>query len=204
MEHIGIDLGSKDSQICVRSADGEIVGEWRWRRQTRHLPAGSASRSGDPGDLHRGFRIAALAQRAGHDVRVVAATLVRSLGVGHRGLKNDVRDARVLSEASCRMDLPSVHIRTAISQEVRPSACPAKLSSRHARSSLDAFADTCVRVWGGWCERHRKAFRNGSARRCSRIPKDYPSFGTGARCCIRGGERADCRSRHRAADAGGS
>jgi hypothetical protein len=28
------------------------------------------------------FRIAALAQRAGHVVRVVAATLVRSLGVG--------------------------------------------------------------------------------------------------------------------------
>jgi transposase len=65
------------------------------------------------------FRIAALAQHAGHDVRVVAATLVRSLGVGHRGLKNDVRDARVLSEASCRMDLPSVHIPTAISQEVK-------------------------------------------------------------------------------------
>jgi hypothetical protein len=31
------------------------------------------------------FRIAALAQRAGHDVRVVAATLVRSLGVGIEG-----------------------------------------------------------------------------------------------------------------------
>ena len=65
------------------------------------------------------FRVAALAQRPGHDARFVAATLVRSLGVGQRGLKNDVRDARVLSEASCRMDLPSVHIPTAISQEVR-------------------------------------------------------------------------------------
>jgi transposase len=60
-----------------------------------------------------------LAQRAGHDVRVVVATLVRSLGVGHRGLKSDVREARVLSDASCRMDLPSVHIPTAISQEVK-------------------------------------------------------------------------------------
>ena len=56
------------------------------------------------------FRVAARAQQAGHDVRVIAATLVQSLGVGHRGLKNDVRDARVLREASCRMDLPSVHI----------------------------------------------------------------------------------------------
>jgi hypothetical protein len=31
MEHIGIDLGSKDSQVCVRTADGTIVGEWRRR-----------------------------------------------------------------------------------------------------------------------------------------------------------------------------
>lgn len=31
MDHVGIDLGSKESQICVRSADGEIVVEGRWR-----------------------------------------------------------------------------------------------------------------------------------------------------------------------------
>jgi transposase len=120
MEHIGIDLGSKDSQVCVRSADGEIVGEWRWR--TDRLLAFLQDRPAARVILEtctEAFRIAALAQRAGHDVRVVAATLVRSLGVGHRGLKNDVRDARVLSEASCRMDLPSVHIPTAISQEVK-------------------------------------------------------------------------------------
>ena len=47
--------------------------------------------------------MAAQAQQLGHDVRVVAATLVRALGVGQRGLKNDQRDARTLSEASCRI-----------------------------------------------------------------------------------------------------
>ncbi len=50
---------------------------------------------------------------------MVAATLVRALGVGQRGLKNDERDARTLSEASCRIDLPSVHIPTVVSQEVK-------------------------------------------------------------------------------------
>ena len=65
------------------------------------------------------FRLAGIAQQHEHDVRVVAATLVRSLGVGQRGLKNDVRDARILSEASCRIDLPSVHIPTVISQEIK-------------------------------------------------------------------------------------
>ena len=120
MEHIGIDLGSKDSQVCVRNADGTIVGEWRCRtdRLIDFLQERPSARV-IVETCTEAFRVAALAQRAGHDVRVVAATLVRSLGVGHRGLKNDVRDARVLSEASCRMELPSVHIPTAISQEVK-------------------------------------------------------------------------------------
>jgi transposase len=104
----------------VRSAGGEIVVESRLR--TDKLIAFLQDRP--PAQVivetwTEAFRVAALAQPAGHDVRVVAATLVRSLGVGRRGLKNDVRDARVLSEAACRMELPSVHIPTAISQEVR-------------------------------------------------------------------------------------
>jgi len=39
-------------------------------------------------------------------------TLAPALGVGARGLKNDRRDAAVLSAASCRVELPSVHIRS--------------------------------------------------------------------------------------------
>jgi hypothetical protein len=27
IDHIGIDLGSRDSQVCVRSAEGDLVGE---------------------------------------------------------------------------------------------------------------------------------------------------------------------------------
>jgi transposase len=34
-------------------------------------------------------------------------------------LKNDQRDARTLSEASCRIELPSVHIPSTVSQEVK-------------------------------------------------------------------------------------
>jgi transposase len=120
MEHIGIDLGSKESQICVRSTSGEVLLERRCR--TERVGAFLSGRP--PGRVivetcTEAFRVAAAAQRAGHEVSVVAATLVRSLGVGQRGLKNDVRDARVLSEASCRMELPSVHIPTVIAQEVK-------------------------------------------------------------------------------------
>jgi transposase len=43
-------------------------------------------------------------------VRVVPSTLAPSLGVGARGIKTDRRDAQVLSEVSCRVELRSVHI----------------------------------------------------------------------------------------------
>jgi hypothetical protein len=42
MEHLAIDLGGKESQICVRSSDGQIVEERRCR--TAALPAYLATR----------------------------------------------------------------------------------------------------------------------------------------------------------------
>ena len=33
MEHIGIDLGSKEIQICVRNDAGDILIERRWRTE---------------------------------------------------------------------------------------------------------------------------------------------------------------------------
>jgi hypothetical protein len=69
MEHVAIDLGGRESQVCVRAADGEILEEKRW--PTRRL----------------------------RETRVVPATLVRSLGVGSRRTKSDRRDAQILSEA---------------------------------------------------------------------------------------------------------
>jgi transposase len=81
----------------------------------------------------------------GHDVRVVAATLVRSLGVGQRGLKNDARDARTLSEASCRIDLPSVHIPTATSQEVK-AICVSREALVKTRTQLISRVRSYVRA----------------------------------------------------------
>ncbi len=85
MEHIGIDLGSRDSQVCVRNSAGEIVEEAR--RPTRDLGPWLATRRPARIILEtctEAFRVAGLARLHGHDVRVVAATLVRSLGVGQR------------------------------------------------------------------------------------------------------------------------
>ena len=33
MKHIGIDLGGRESQVCIRSSSGEILGEARSHRE---------------------------------------------------------------------------------------------------------------------------------------------------------------------------
>jgi transposase len=50
------------------------------------------------------FAIADAAISHGHQVRVVPATLAKTLGIGERGVKTDKRDARKLSEVSCQID----------------------------------------------------------------------------------------------------
>ena len=120
MEHIAIDLGSRESQVCIRRADGTIVEEKRW--PTPRLNELLSQRPQSRVVLEtcsEAFCIAEEALGSGHEVRVVPAMLVRALGVGERGLKNDLRDARKLSEMSCRMEVPSVHIPAAVHRELK-------------------------------------------------------------------------------------
>lgn len=120
MNHVAIDLGSRESQICVRTSDGTIYREGK--HPTKKVGALLKSMSSCRVVMETGaeaFHIADEAKAAGHEVRVVPASLVRALGVGDRGIKTDERDARNLSLASCRMDLPSVHIPTQLSRNLK-------------------------------------------------------------------------------------
>ena len=111
MDHVAIDLGGRESQICVRRPDGTIVEQRRVR--TAELPAYLRARATSRVIVEtcsEAFWVADAAQAAGHEVRVVPATLAPTLGIGARRTKTDRRDAHVLSEVSCRIDLPSVHI----------------------------------------------------------------------------------------------
>jgi hypothetical protein len=94
MEHLAIDLAGRESQICVRSSDGRIVDERRCRIGA--LPAFMAARPRSRVVVEtcsEAFEIADAALQAGHEVRVVPSTLVRSLGVGAGRLKTDRRCA---------------------------------------------------------------------------------------------------------------
>lgn len=136
MEHVAIDLGGRESQICVRSPDGVMVDERRWA--TARLGAFLSERPKSRVILEtcaEAFAVADLALELGHEVRVVPATLVRSLGVGAGGVKTDRRDARRLSEVSCRIDLPSVHIPSTLARR-RKSFCGMREALVSARTQI--------------------------------------------------------------------
>ncbi len=123
MEHCAIDLGGRKSQVCIRRNDGTILHESRcetsslksWLQELPQLRVVMET-------CAEAFGIADAALAAGHEVRWCRATLVRSLGVGARRNKTDRRDAQVLSEVSCRIDLPSVHVPSKRSRE-RKTIC---------------------------------------------------------------------------------
>jgi transposase len=136
VNHVAIDLGGKESQICIRSKDGTIVEESR--APTKRLPALMAKWPPSRVIVEtcaEAFRVADAAKASGHEVRVVPATLVKTLGVGARGVKTDRRDAQVLSEVSCRIDLPSVHVPTSLARELK-SMCGARESLVETRTKL--------------------------------------------------------------------
>jgi transposase len=136
MDHLAIDLGGKESQICVRNPAGEIVEERRYR--TAALPGYLSKRPQSRVVIEtcsEAFAIADAALGAGHEVRVVPSTLARSLGVGARGLKTDRRDARALSEVSCRIDLPSVHVPSLQARQ-RKTLCGMREALVGARTKL--------------------------------------------------------------------
>ena len=113
MEHIAIDLGARESQVCVRSEAGEIVEERRIATRPQTLRRYLEGRAKSRVIVETGaeaFWVAEIARECGHEVRVVPSMLAPSLGVGRRGQKSDQRDARVLSETPCRVEMPTVHI----------------------------------------------------------------------------------------------
>src|SRR4029078_811351 len=111
---------------CIRQPDGAIVEERKLptRKLTELVKTWPTSR-GVVEASAEGFKMAVAALAAGHQVRVVPGKLVRLLGVGDRGVKNDQRDARQLSKASWQTELPAAHIPSAAARELK-SFCGAR------------------------------------------------------------------------------
>ena len=73
--------------------------------------------------------------------------------MGARRLKTDRRDARILSEVSCRIDLPSVHVPSRESRE-RKTMCGTREALVGARTKL-------VNTVRGWLRAEGRRPRSG-------------------------------------------
>lgn len=111
MNHVAVDLGSRQSQLCVRSAEGQIQQEAKVANTDLRKVFAALSRSRVVLETSsEAFAVADLALAAGHEVNIVPSGLAHNLGVRQRGVKTGKRDAQNLSMASCRMErLPQVH-----------------------------------------------------------------------------------------------
>jgi transposase len=156
MEHVAFDLGGRESQVCIRSSEGQILLERRVATsQLGRLLTGRAPSRVVVETCAEAFRVADQARELGHEVRVVPAALVKTLGVGAHGVKTDVRDARVLSEVSTRIDLPSVHIPSQTSRE-RKSLCG-------MRDALVSSRTQQINTVRGWTRGRMLRVRTGKA-----------------------------------------
>lgn len=136
MEHIAIDLGGRESQICVRSEDGSILKEKRWATaRLEDFLRGQPPSRVILETCAEAFSVADVVLRCGHEVRVVPSMLARTLGVGDRGIKNDRRDAQALSLVSSRVDLPGVHVPSGRARELK-SICTSREAMVSARTQL--------------------------------------------------------------------
>ena len=136
MEHIAIDLGTVQSQICRRSERGEILEEVRVpTRELENYLKGRAKARVIVETCSEAFNVADEVMTLGHEIRVVPSRLAPSLGVGSHGIKTDRRDAQKLSEASVRMDLGSVHIPSKENRE-RKAVCALRDALVKARTQL--------------------------------------------------------------------
>lgn len=177
MDHVAIDLGGRESQICSRGSSGGISLEKRVAtRDLREFFEGIEPSRIILETCAEAFAIAAHAKDAGHDVRVVPATLVRALGVGQRGIKTDQRDARCLSEASTRVDLVSVHIPSRPSREMK-AACAMREATVEARTKLinnvrGWMRGELLRIRGGATETFPGRLRS----HCSAIETELPTY----------------------------
>jgi len=144
MNHVAVDLGSRKSQVCVRSADGKVQEEAKVSTKALITVFQRLEKSRVVVETSaEAFAVADQASAAGHEVTVVPATLAPTLGVGQRGVKTDRKDAQNLSKASCLMEeLPNVHRPSLEARERR-----AMLTSRAALISVRTQLVNNVKGW---------------------------------------------------------
>ena len=121
MQHVGIDLGQRQSDICICDPTGKIV--YRERIATPELErwlvkqpksrfvfeACTQARA-----VMKIIRRVSNDNGQSHDPVVLPTHIARALGIGRRGIKTDRKDAETLALAAARnLELPHAYLRSA-------------------------------------------------------------------------------------------
>ena len=104
MNHIGIDLGKKNSQICILAQGGEVI-ERGVRTERERFAAALKNHPGARVLLEAGTEsewVARCLEELGHEVIVADPNYAPMYGQRQRKVKTNRRDARALAEA-CRL-----------------------------------------------------------------------------------------------------
>ncbi len=162
MDHIGIDVHKKDSQICVLSENGELI-ERRVRTEPQRFAEVLGSRPPERILIESATEsewVARCLEGLGHEVIVADPNFAPMYAQRSRKVKTDGRDARALAEACLLGAYRRAHRLSDGERHVR-----GRLTVRHAlvrtRTSYIAVIRSLLRQHGwrvcsGRAERHSR------------------------------------------------
>src|SRR5215467_7338496 len=105
MEHIGIDVHKKESQICILGEDGQLVAERRIRTEGERFGAVLGGKTKARVLIEASTEsewVARCIEALGHEVIVADPNFAAMYATRSKRVKTDRRDARTLAEA-CRL-----------------------------------------------------------------------------------------------------
>jgi transposase len=180
MEHIGIDVHARESQVCILTESGEIV-ERRIRTQRERFAALLSGRAPARILIEASTEsewVGRCLEQLGHEVIVADPNLAAMYATRSRRVKTDRRDSRTLAEA-CRLG--------AYRRAHRTSDAPPARRNRHKRYSLSVAPLSAA----GTARRPQSRSASSRRGRCpdTRTPSRHARDSTGA--CR---PPAECRS----------
>lgn len=122
MTSVGMDLGKKQSDVCVLDEHDGVVARFQVRTRrdalTKRFANTPACRVAIESCRDTGWVFDHLSS-LGHEVVVVDTTRARALGIGHGRRKTDRRDAEALARAVARGVVPRAHVLSAEGRQLR-------------------------------------------------------------------------------------
>jgi transposase len=176
VEHIAIDLGGRESQICVRNDQGEILEERR--HLTARLARYLAKRAPGGRVLLETRGVCDCGRSTRVRTRGPCGAIVAGTCAGRRRSTAEERSTgrSQVSEMDCRMDVPSVHIPSAQRRD-QQARVTARLGLVEARTKLVNIVGSFFRTSGqAQVKATSKTLVKNVRKRLAQQPEGLPDY----------------------------